>query len=236
MEVFVFDDEQVISLQRTKVHVFPDSVLCLGKIHENPQSNDGWEDRLAWFKSSPEYRNFDRIDGEPMEFEWNIFPGFNTLQLSQELKSLLLRLDETPENFTGRIIFMSMFNDISWGSRDNEKECESNARLVSLYAKRFGTGQWSFLGPGSEKNGILSVQKVHKVNGTELQRRYVRIWRKQTSSLPYCESIVTRSAQEQRRWKIVDPLLCRPGHDYNCFSHSCFCKSAQSLRSSRRNV
>ena len=57
-----------------------------------------WE----WFKSSPEYRNFDRIDGEPMEFEWNIFPGFNTLQLSEEVKRLLLRLDETPENFTGR--------------------------------------------------------------------------------------------------------------------------------------
>ena len=44
-----------------------------------------------------------------MEFEWNIFPGFNTLQLSQEVKILLLRLGETPEDFTGRIIFMSMF-------------------------------------------------------------------------------------------------------------------------------
>ena len=32
-----------------------------------------------------------------------------------------------------------------------KKECESNARLVSLFAKRFGAGQWSFLGPGSEK-------------------------------------------------------------------------------------
>ena len=52
---------------------------------------------------------------------------------------------------TGRIIFMSMFNDISCGSRDNEKECESNAKFVSLYAKRFGVGQWSFLGSGSEK-------------------------------------------------------------------------------------
>ena len=27
----------------------------------------------------------------------------------------------------------------------------SNAQLVSLYAKRLGTGQWSFLGAGSEK-------------------------------------------------------------------------------------
>ena len=46
---------------------------------------------------------------------------------------------------------MSMFNDISCGSRDKEKECESNANLVSLYAKRFGAGQWSFIGPVSEK-------------------------------------------------------------------------------------
>ena len=58
--------------------------------------------------------------------------------------------------------------------------------------------------------------------------------RKRTSSLSSHESIDQRSAQEQRRWKIVDPLLCRPGHDYHCFSHNYFCKSAQSLRSSRR--
>ena len=46
---------------------------------------------------------------------------------------------------------MSMFNDISWGSEENEKECESSAQLVSLNAKRFSPGKWSFLGPGSEK-------------------------------------------------------------------------------------
>ena len=49
-------DEQVISLQRTKVYVFSDSVLCLGKMNENPQSNLAWEDRLTWFESSSEYR------------------------------------------------------------------------------------------------------------------------------------------------------------------------------------
>ena len=128
-------DEQVISLQRTKVYVFSDSVLCLGKIFENTQSNDAWDQRLEWFNTTPEYRNFDRIDGEPMEFEWNIFQGFATLQLSQDLQELLLRLNETPENFTGRIIFMSIFNDISWRSQDNKKECDSNAQLVSICKK-----------------------------------------------------------------------------------------------------
>ena len=86
-----------------------------------------------------------------MECEWNIFPGFNTLELSEDVRRLLLRLDETPENFTGRIIFMLMFNDISCGSKDHEQECLANAKLVSLYAKRFCKGQWSFIGPGSEK-------------------------------------------------------------------------------------
>ena len=140
-------DEEVISLLHTNVYIFSDSVLCLGQANENPQSNMLWEDRLTWFNSSPEYRALDRIDGEPIEFEWNIFPGFTTLQLSHKVQELLLRLSVTPEKFYR----MSMFNDISWGSRDNRKECESNAQLVSLFAKRFGAGQWSFIGPGSEK-------------------------------------------------------------------------------------
>ena len=31
-------DERSIILQRTKIYVFSDSVLCLGKIHQNPES------------------------------------------------------------------------------------------------------------------------------------------------------------------------------------------------------
>ena len=54
----LIDDERVINLQRTMVYVFSDSVLCLGKIFENPQSNDAWEERLGWFKSSPVYKKF----------------------------------------------------------------------------------------------------------------------------------------------------------------------------------
>ena len=123
----------IFSAQRSTSFQIPCCVLV--RSSRTPQSNDAWEQGLGWFKSSRVYRNFDRIDGEPMEFEWNVFPGSNTLQLSEEVKSLLLRFSETPQNFTGRIIFLSMFNDISCGSRDNEKECELNARLVSLFAR-----------------------------------------------------------------------------------------------------
>ena len=159
-------DGQVISVLHTKVYVFSDSVLCLGEIHENPRANTAWEESLAWFKSAPKYRALDRIDGEPMEFEWNIFPGFTTLQLSHNVQELLLRLSVRPENFTGRIIFMSMFNDISWGSKDNKKECESSAQLVSLYEKRFGAGHapaW----PNATLQEVIHRTNAHRCTGVK---------------------------------------------------------------------
>ena len=93
----------------------------------------------------------DGINGVTTEFEWNIFPGFTTLQLCGKVTDLLSNLGETPETFTVRILFMSMFNDISCDGKGNKEECLANARVVSVLAKRFGIGQWSFIGSGSEK-------------------------------------------------------------------------------------
>ena len=84
-----------------------------------------------------------------MEFEWNIFPGFTTLQLVQEVQKFMNKMSD-PEQLQGRIIFMPMFNDIIWRIKDNEKECITNSTLVSLFAKRFPAGRCSFLRSGSE--------------------------------------------------------------------------------------
>ena len=53
-----------------------------------------WEQQLDWFKDSSQYRTFDTIDGELMEFEWNIFTGFTTLQLVQEVKEFMNKMGE----------------------------------------------------------------------------------------------------------------------------------------------
>ena len=152
-------DERIIHLQRAKVCVFSDSVLCLGRVHQHPKSNEAWKKRIEWITTDKSYRDFDGISGVPTEFEWNIFPGFDTLQLYGKVKDLLSRLGETPENFTETILFMSMFNDISCGTKDNAKECVANAEVVSILAKKFGTGQWSFIGPGSEKKWYSMEEK-----------------------------------------------------------------------------
>ena len=84
-------DERIINLQPTKVYVFSDSVLCLGKIHQNPESNESWRKRIEWITSSQSDRNFDRIDGEPTEFEWNIFP--DSIRCSSAKKSKVFCTD-----------------------------------------------------------------------------------------------------------------------------------------------
>ena len=112
-QLSLVNDEEILSLSHAKVYVVSDSVLCLGKVNQNPTSNTVWERQLSWFKDSPHYRTLDTIDGEPMEFEWNIFPGFTTLQLVDEVQKFMNKMSD-PAQFQGRSIFMSMFNDVIW--------------------------------------------------------------------------------------------------------------------------
>ena len=51
-------DETVINLQRTKVYVFSDSVLCLGKVHQHPESNEAWKKRIEWIINEKSYRDW----------------------------------------------------------------------------------------------------------------------------------------------------------------------------------
>ena len=161
----LINDETVINLQRTKVFVFSDSVLCLGKVLQHPESNEAWKKRIEGVMTEKSYRDYDAINEKPTEFEWNIFPGFTTLQLCGRVHDLLSDLGEAPETFTGRILYMSMFNDISCDRKGNKEECLANARVVKVLAKKFGIGQWSFSGPGSEKKWYSGKRIVHQELG-----------------------------------------------------------------------
>ena len=132
-QLSLIGEETVINLQRAKVYVFSDSVLCLGRVHQHLESNEAWKKRIEWIITDKSYRDYDGINGKPTEFEWNIFPGFTTLQLCGKVTDLLSSLGETPENFTGR------------------EECVAKVKVVSILAKKFGIGHWSFIGSGSEK-------------------------------------------------------------------------------------
>ena len=157
-QLSLINDPVVIGLQSAKFYVFSDSVLCLGKVLQHPECNEAWKNRVAGVRAEKNYSDFDDVKGESAEFEWNIFPGFTTLQLCDKINDLLSSLGQSPEAFTGRILFMSMFNDISCEGKGNKEQCLKDADFVKTFTRRFGIGQWSFIGPGSEKK-VVSFRK-----------------------------------------------------------------------------
>ena len=70
-QLSLISDEVVISLQSTKVYVFSDSVLCLGKVLQHPECNEAWKNRVARVRAERSFRDYDAINGESTEFEWN---------------------------------------------------------------------------------------------------------------------------------------------------------------------
>ena len=46
-QLSLINDPVIINLQSTKVHVFSDSVLCLGKVLQHPECNEAWKNSFC---------------------------------------------------------------------------------------------------------------------------------------------------------------------------------------------
>ena len=55
-----------------------------------------------------------------------MFPGFTTFGLLEQNQEFMKERQCDPEQFEGRIIFMSMFNDIIWREEENVEKCNSH--------------------------------------------------------------------------------------------------------------
>ena len=124
-----------------------------------------------------------------------------------------------------------------WIKKRQLRRMLANAKLVSLYAKRCGKGKWSFIGPGSEtKCYSIREDRPQGIWDKIAEKMLLEFAESGHPIFPRYDSIVQRSTQKQRTWCAVDTLCDWPGEDWDNFSHNCFCKPAQSLRSSRRDM
>ena len=111
--------DRAVHIIKSKAHVFADSVLCLERISDQPVQ--AWRDKIKWYLETRYLKDLDRIDGEPMEFEWKNFPGFTTLGILDEIQNMMAELRCELKQFKGRNIFMSMYNDIKWRTQGNHE-------------------------------------------------------------------------------------------------------------------
>ena len=98
-----------------------------------------------------------------------------------------------------------MFNDISCGTKDNEEEFLANARLVSLYARRFGKrtmGHSLVLVP--KRYGILWKRIAHKEFGITSRKKCC--WNSQKADIQFS---VLRLHCPEANSKAKDMVNCR---------------------------
>ena len=104
---------------------------------------------------------------------------------------------------------MSMFNDIPCDRKGNKEECLANARVVKVLARKCGVGQWSFIGPGSEKKWYSaenSPQGAWDHIADEMLLEFAESGHPTfRATTPLSRSIL----KKQRTWKTVDTLHCR---------------------------
>ena len=110
-----------------------------------------------------------------------------------------------------------MFNDISCGTKDNEEECLAHAKVVSLYARKFGTGKWSFIGPGAEKKWYSMEEDSPQRIWDNIAEKMLLKFAESGCPIFRATTPLPRGKLKQRTWKTVDSLCCHSGNNWGYF-------------------
>ena len=161
-----------------------------------------------------------------IEFEWNIFPGFSTSAILQEIQRDLERKGIDPEQGRNHLHVNVQWH---WSQKQNNETSISNAGNVKEYAMKFSQGHWTFLGLGSEEkwNGkyYFSVKGEWDSPANKMVQRF-----KETGHFVFksINAFEWRNPEEEEE----ETVHCnRDSTNIEILFHS-FCKSAQYLRSS----
>ena len=62
------------------------------------------------------------------------FPGFTTLGILDEIQKMMTESKCEPEQFKGRVIFMSVYNNIVWGEKRKQRNvyCEFSSMYQNM--------------------------------------------------------------------------------------------------------
>ena len=108
-----------------KGDVLSDSVFCTGPgFSVEKRFSDIWKKKAElWLENTTAARTESTLQVSQFDIEWHVHPGVTCVQTLQKLKVLTSETGDEPQNFPGRIIFASMFDDIP--SRKSSKNASN---------------------------------------------------------------------------------------------------------------
>ena len=97
-------------------------------------------------------KNRDNTAGRSIDIQWHVCLGDTSVQLLHELQEFMSETGQAPESLPDRIIFASMFIDITnWESQKVQNKCLAQATEVALTRQDSDLVIVCFCAPGSEK-------------------------------------------------------------------------------------
>ena len=152
--------------------------------------------------------NKDEDDSEQKTSEIQ-FEGFNTLQLSDQVKSLLYRLWEVSKTFTGKIVFyVDVQRHFLWNTRQWR-------RMFGKFSTRIFVCKKIWTRTESEKKWYSMKKESTRNLDQNCRKDVVGIRRKRMSNFSCYDSIVQRWTQKQRTRQTVDLCCCLSGNDWD---------------------
>ena len=190
--------DRAVRLSNAKTYVFSDSVLCMGGISSNPVK--AWKEKNDWFMNSSQCREWNRIDGEPMEtisqdsLHYRFSPRFRTLWLKYNVNLSNLQDESSSCQCTITLYGRKRKQILVYCEFQNRgricKKIRARTLVVSRSWIRNEMARNSYLQP---ERRVWSCRWGHD---DQLQ------W-KRTSRAPWIQCFGTMKFEKQRRWKIV---------------------------------
>ena len=143
--------DRALQFATAKTYVFSDSVLCLGRISDEPVKAWGKQDQVAFGNALSQRFGSDRRGADGVRVEK--FPSIHNIGNSRRDSKDDRRLNQSVNQSNSKEGSSSCqcTMTLTGQKRGNKDNCIANALTVTEYARRFTQGHWSFLGPGSEK-------------------------------------------------------------------------------------
>ena len=104
---------------------------------------------------------------------------------------------------------MSMFNDISWGSKENKTGMRiKRPTRFNFMQKDFHQEDGHSSDLDQKRSGVLLMKSKPQGEWDRVvELMMLKFGESKTQSFPIHKSVISRSPQKQRWWKIVNTLL-----------------------------
>ena len=142
-------------ITNANVYVFSDSVLCVGKMGDDPIAT--WKSKIKWYSENNHFKDMNRIDGMQAEFEWKIFPGIMTWRLLEKSQSRMRDLQCNLRTSQTGSSSCQCTTTLNGEQKETKKDENAIRRRLQITCSQISSRSLVLLGAGSRREVVRNL-------------------------------------------------------------------------------